>query len=135
MNSSFSNLKKKSAYFLKFFLFLIFFPLRLIIFLYSIFVYKFFNIKNSKKSYLFFIYLFCITGGWINSLVTILLSKKIFFFKYDENKRFSDFQKINSDLKEKGYYQQENFLTDSEFEKINNYISSFDLAVFHRCRD
>lgn len=124
MNSSFSNLKKKSAYFLKFFLFLIFFPLRLIIFLYSIFVYKFFNIKNSKKSYLFFIYLFCITGGWINSLVTILLSKKIFFFKYDENKRFSDFQKINSDLKEKGYYQQENFLTDSEFEKINNYIST-----------
>lgn len=124
MNSFFKNLKKKIAYFFKLFFFVIFFPFRLAIFLYNILIYKLFNIKNSKKCYLFFIYLFCITGGWINSLVTILLSKKKKNFEYNENKRFANFQKICSDLKEKGYYQQENFVTDSEYKKIYNYIST-----------
>jgi ectoine hydroxylase-related dioxygenase (phytanoyl-CoA dioxygenase family) len=124
MYSPLNNLKKNISYFYRLFFFIIFFPFKLVIFLYSIFVYKFFNIKNSKKSFLFFIYLFCITGGWINSLVTVILLKRKISFEYNENKRFSDFQRINSDLKDKGYYQQENFLTDSEFEKINNYISS-----------
>jgi hypothetical protein len=75
---------------------MIFFPFKFVIFLYSIFIYKFFNIKNSKKNYLFFIYLFCITGGWINSLVTVILSKKKISFKYNEDARFSDFYTINS---------------------------------------
>ena len=124
MNLFSDNLQKKLSYFFKLLLFMIFFPFRFVIFLYSIFIYKFFNIKNSKKNYLFFIYLFCITGGWINSLVTVILSKKKISFKYSEDARFSDFYTIKSNLKEKGYYQQENFLTDNEFEKINNYIST-----------
>jgi|694.fasta_scaffold17457_8 hypothetical protein len=124
MNLSLNNFKKNTSYFYKLLIFFILFPFKLVIFVYSVFVYKFFNIKNSEKTYLFFIYLFCITGGWINSLVRIVLSQKKIGFKYNENKCLSDFQRISSDLKEKGYYQQENFVTDSDFKKIYNYIST-----------
>ena len=105
-----------------YFVILIFFPF----FIFDVLKYKFFKLKNSELSYQYMIKLFSVFDGWpINFLSKFLSQKKIIFgSNYPNNFLFIDYDydNINYDLLNSGYYFHKNKIDMKLIDDINSNI-------------
>jgi hypothetical protein len=103
-----------------YFVIIFFFP----VFILEILKYKFFKIKNSELSYQYMIKLFIIFDGFIINIISKFLSQKKVTFSNNYNNNFLfidyDYDKINDDLLNCGYYIHKNAVDKKLIDGINS---------------
>jgi ectoine hydroxylase-related dioxygenase (phytanoyl-CoA dioxygenase family) len=103
-----------------YFVIVILFP----IFIFEVLKYKFFKIKNSELSYQYMIKLFTIFDGHIIKIISKFLSQKKVTFtnNYHNTSLFinCDYNKINDDLLNCGYYIHKNKIDKKLIDAINS---------------
>ena len=95
-------------------------------FSFSVFLYKFFNIKNSDKSYKIFLKLFYLKGNYFNSVLNFILShpeKKIKNGNLIISKKI-EVEKSVKKLNEDGYFLIKNAIDNDRVEKIKKELSN-----------
>jgi ectoine hydroxylase-related dioxygenase (phytanoyl-CoA dioxygenase family) len=108
---------------------ILYFPLQASIFLIDLIKYKIFKIKNFETSHQFMVKLFCLTGGFSNTIISKFLSlDKIpmnFFHSYSKDipkLDELDIKKAQEELNDRGFYLKENFLDDQSINDIKNFL-------------
>ena len=121
-----SSLHSTINLFFKYFCFLIFLPFEIIFLVLDLLKYKFFRLHNSEKSFQTFLKLFLISGGFTNNLVHIFLSKKKRSFIENDKKNKKNLinnKKNYTFFDSKGYFLKENFISDSDLDKITQFLN------------
>jgi hypothetical protein len=95
------------------------------VFFYDLFFFKLFNKKVSKLSYDFFIFLFCLTGGWSSRTLDFFFSKP----RKNIYSSCSDILNLNEEvakksLSELGFYYADKAISDKDIIEIKNYIKN-----------
>lgn len=109
--------------FKKYLKFLFLFPFEILIFFCDLLKFKFYNVKNSEKSFQTFIRLFLITGGWSNNLVhKILLTNKILLKRSSSRDNIINNNKNIESFFQKGYFLKEDYIEQNQLDCINNFL-------------
>ena len=98
-----------------------------ILLLKDLFLLKFFNKKNSEKSYQFFILLFCLTGGLTNRLFNSFLSYPLRPFRSQTYLHiFSKIDKklVVNQLKNLGHFSIKDALSEQSIENIKLFLTN-----------